>query len=70
MIDQLRNQHPATHLCALLDVAKSGYQAWSAGKVVPPRKLEDMRLLVAIRTAHQRDRGTYGPKKILDELAV
>ena len=69
MIDQLRNQHPVTHLCALLDVAKSGYQAWSAGKVVPPRKLEDMRLLVAIRAAHHRGRGTYGPKKIRDELA-
>ena len=58
MIDKLRNQHPVANLCALLDVAKSGYQAWSAGKVVPPRKLEDMRLLVAIKAAHQRGRGT------------
>ena len=69
MIDQLRNQHPVAKLCALLDVAKSGYQAWTTGKVVPPRKLEDMRLLVAIKAAHQRGRGTYGPKKIQDELA-
>jgi putative transposase len=69
MIDQLRNQHPVTHLCALLEVAKSGYQAWCSGKVVPPRRLEDMRLLVAIRAAHERGRGTYGPKKIRTELA-
>ena len=69
MIDQLRKQHPVAKLCALLDVAKSGYQAWSMGKVVPPRKLEDMRLLVAIKAAHQRGRGTYGPKKIQTELA-
>lgn len=69
MIDQLRKQHPVTHLCALLDIAKSGYQAWCSGKVVPPRRLEDMRLLVAIRTAHERGRGTYGPKKIRTELA-
>jgi len=69
MIDQLRNQHPVARLCDLLNVAKSGYQGWSAGKVVPPRKLEDMRLLVAIKAAHQRGRGTYGPKKIQDELA-
>ena len=69
MIDQLRKQHPVAKLCALLDVAKSGYQAWSIGKVVSPRKLEDMRLLVAIKAAHQRGRGTYGPKKIQDELA-
>ena len=68
MIDQLRHQHPVTKLCDLLNVAKSGYQAWSTGKVVPPRKLEDMRLLVVIRAAHQRGRGTYGPKKIRDEL--
>ncbi|MDO8438585.1 MAG: hypothetical protein Q7S69_10595 [Nitrosomonadaceae bacterium] len=44
MIDQLRHQHPVTKLCDLLNVAKSGYQAWSTGKVVPPRKLEDMRV--------------------------
>ena len=68
MIDQLRHQHPVTKLCDLLNVAKSGYQVWSTDKVVPPRKLEDMRLLVVIRAAHQRGRGTYGPKKIRDEL--
>ncbi len=69
MIDQLRKQHPVTHLCTLLDVAKSGYQAWCSGKVVPPHRLEEMRLLVAIRAAHERGRGTYGPKKIRTELA-
>ena len=69
MIDKLRNQHPVARLCNLLDIAKSGYQAWSSGKVVPPRKLEDMRLLVAIRAAHLKGRGIYGPKKIRDELA-
>ena len=40
-----------------LATAKSGYQNWSAGKVVPPRKLEEMRLLVAIKAAHQRGCG-------------
>ena len=69
MIDKLRTQHPVANLCALLDVAKSGYQAWNSGKVVPPRKLKEMRLLVAIKVAHQKGRGTYGPKKIKDELA-
>ena len=68
MIDQLRNQHPTSRLCLLLDVAKSGYQAWRSGKVVPPRKLEDVRLLVAIKAAHLRGRGIHGPKKIRDEL--
>lgn len=62
MIDQLRKQHPFAKLCALLDVAKCGYQAWSMGKVVSPSKLEDMHLLVVIRAAHQRGRGTHKKK--------
>ena len=36
MIDRLRNNHPVSKLCDLLNVAKSGYQAWSAGRVTPP----------------------------------
>lgn len=63
MIDKLRNQHPVVRLCNLLDIAKSGYQAWNSGKVVPPRKLEDMRLLVAIRAAHLKGRGILARKR-------
>jgi len=40
--------------------------------VMPPRKLEDLSLLVAIKAAHQRGRGTcgtYGPHKIQRKLA-
>ena len=68
MIDKFRHQHPVARLCALVDVAKSGYQAWCTGKVTSPRKLEDMRLVVAIKAAHQRGRGIYGPEKIQNEL--
>ena len=70
MIDKLRHTHPVDKLCQLVDVAKSGYQAWSRGKVIPARRLEDARLLVAIKAAHQRGRGIYGPKKIQAELAA
>ena len=70
MIDKLRNTHPVANLCGLLNVAKSGYQAWSRGKVLPAKKLEDARLLAAIRAAHERGRGIYGPKKIQTELAT
>ncbi len=40
-IDKLRAQHklPAAKLCNLLNVAKSGYQAWCANKIVPLRTL-------------------------------
>ena len=51
LIGQLRNQHPITHLYALLDVAKSSYQAWSADKVASPRKRDALRLLLAIKAA-------------------
>jgi putative transposase len=69
MIDTLRHQHPVARLCDLLDVAKSGYQAWGTGKVTAPRKLEDLRLVTAIKAAHERGRGIYGPNKIQSELA-
>ena len=68
MIDKFRHQHPVARLCALVDVVKSGYQAWCTGKVTSPRKLDDMRLVVAIKAAHQRGRGIYGPEKIQSEL--
>ena len=69
MIDKLRHTHPVDKLCQLVDVAKSGYQTWSRGKVIPARRLEDARFVTAIKAAHQRGRGTYGPKKIQTELA-
>ena len=68
MIDQFRHQHPVARLCVLVDVAKSGYQTWYTGKVTSPRKLDDMRLVVAIKAAHQRGRGIYGSEKIRSEL--
>ena len=68
MIDKFRHQHPVSRLCALVDVAKSGYQTWCTGKVTSPRKLEDLHLVVAIKAGHQRGRGIYGPAKIRSEL--
>ena len=68
--DQQRHLHPIFKLCDLLDVARSGYQAWVGGKVIPARKLEDLRLTVAIKAAHARGRGIYGPLKIQTELAA
>lgn len=68
MINQLRHLHSVYKLCSLLDVARSGYQVWRTGKVVSARKLEDARLVVAIKAAHAGGRGIYGPLKILSEL--
>lgn len=64
MFNRLRNTHSVANFCSMLNVARSGYQAWSRDKVLPARKWEDARLLAAIRAAHERGRGIYGPKKI------
>jgi len=70
MIEQLRQGQgfPVSPMCRALDVSKSGYYAWKNRKP-SSRRLEDERLKVAIRAAHERGRGTYGPEKIQEELA-
>lgn len=72
-IDKLRAQHklPAAKLCNLLNVAKSGYQAWCANKIVPLRTLrqqQEAKLVAAIKAAHLQGRGVYGAKRIHAEL--
>lgn len=70
MIDELRREQELSvePMCLVLGVSKSGYYAWRNRKP-SARKLEEERLKVAIKAAHERGRGTYGPEKIQDELA-
>ena len=70
MIEQLRQEQgfPVVPMCRFLGVSKSGYYSWRNSKP-SARKLEDERLKVAIKAAHERGRGTYGPEKIQEELA-
>jgi putative transposase len=70
MIEQLRHEEgfAIVPMCRILNVSKSGYYAWKNRKP-SPRRLEDERLKVAIRAAHERGRGTYGPEKIQEKLA-
>lgn len=68
MIEELRRQQgfSVVTMCRVLGVSKSGYYSWKNRKP-SVRKLEDERLKVAIKAAHERGRGTYGPEKIHDE---
>ena len=66
----LRSQHAAHRLCQQLNVSMSGYLTHSNGRPDSERKQQDQRLLVYIRAAHTRGRGTYGPLKIQTELAT
>ena len=70
MIDKLKSKHPMPMLCKQLNVAISGYSAYCNGKQPSPRQLEDLRLTVAIKVAHERGRRIYGASKIQSELAV
>lgn len=69
MIDALRQEQGLSvePMCLVLGVSKSGYYAWRNRKP-SARTLEDERLKVAIKSAHERGRGTYGPEKIQEEL--
>ena len=69
MIEQLRQEQgfPVVSMCQVLSVSKSGDYEWRMRKR-SERKLEDERLKVAIKAAHERVRGTYGPEKIQEEL--
>jgi transposase InsO family protein len=70
MIKELRQEQgfPVGSMCRVLGVSKSGYYVWLVRKP-SARKLEDERLKIAIKAAHKRGRGTYGPEKIQEELA-
>ena len=70
MIDKLKLKHPLQMLCKQLNVAISGYSAYCNGKQPSARKLEDLRLTVKIKAAHERGRRIYGASKIQSELAA
>jgi len=70
MIDSLKLKHPLQMLCNQLNIAISGYSAYCNGKQPSPRKLEDLRLTVKIKAAHERGRRIYGASNIQSELAA
>jgi putative transposase len=54
-------------MCRILEVSRSGYYSWSRHQV-SVRQRENDRLLVHIRQAYVRGRGTYGSPRITAEL--
>src|SRR5439155_3895138 len=54
-------------LCRQLRVARSGYYAWCR-RTESPRAIENRRLLVHIRAAHDLGRGEYGSPRVHREL--
>lgn len=69
MTEELRLQYPITDLCALLDLSVSGYYRWRV-RPLSQRAMEDARLEVVIRAAHQRTRETCGPERLQRDIAT
>ena len=59
--------YPIVVLCRVLGVSCSGFYAWLT-RGAPGRAKSDAQLVVEIRLAHQRSRGTYGSPRMHAEL--
>ena len=62
-----RLQYPLRVLCQVLEVSRSGYDAWRTRRP-STRAQENARLDVAIQAAQVRTRQTYGPDRLQAEL--
>jgi transposase InsO family protein len=66
-IDAEKAFHRITKMCRLLRVSRAGFYAW-CGRPPSLRAIEDARLSVLIREAHERSRKTYGSPRVHAEL--
>lgn len=64
----LLDQYSLHELCAALDVARSGYQAWDQ-RGISRREQADAQLLLLLRQGHAEGRGNYGRPRLLAWLA-
>jgi transposase InsO family protein len=66
-IDAEKAHYPITMLCRVLRVSRAGFYAW-IGRPPSERALEDGRLTILVREAHERSRRTYGSPRVHAEL--
>jgi len=59
--------YPVEVLCAVLEVSRSGYYAWTK-RTPSGRMLSDARLRAQITAIHRTSRGTYGSPRVHAEL--
>jgi transposase InsO family protein len=60
---------PITVLCRVLDVSRAGFYAWF-GRPPSAHALEDQKLAVLVRAAHEKSRRRYGAPRVQKELAA
>ena len=61
-IDAEKALHRITKLCRLLEVSRAGFYAW-CGRPPSARTIEDARLAIVVREAHERSRRTAAKKR-------
>ncbi len=61
--------YPVKLMARVLEVSRSGYYRW-LGRGPSRRAVRDSVLKGLIERAHKRSRGTYGPRRLQDELAA
>ena len=67
-IDAEKAFHRITKLCNVLEVSRAGFYAW-CGRPPSPHAVQDRRLAILVREAHERSRRTYGSPRVHVELA-
>jgi transposase InsO family protein len=67
MVEGLSKEHPVQDLCAVLQVARSGYYAWLSGQETA-RELGNRILSEQIKQVFQAKRGNYGSRRITEQL--
>ncbi len=68
-IDAEKAHYPITMLCRVLKVSRAGFYSWF-GRPPSPRAVEDARLTVLVREAHELGRRNYGSPRIHKDLVA
>jgi len=64
-----RRVYPVYLMARVLEVSRGGFYAWLSRRP-SRREIRDSVLKALIESAHKRSRGTYGPRRLQDELAA
>ncbi len=63
----MRKAYPVALICIVMLISRSGYYAWrKCKKSLRQREVE--RLIPIVKAAHQASRGTYGARRIAEEI--
>jgi len=68
LVDAEKAEYPIATTCSLLGVSRSGFYAWQS-RPESAHTVEDRKLAVLVREAHERSRKTYGSPRVQFELA-